>query len=152
VNLVAAAMANAQFDAVRLEARAAEGWTTLTELADTLVRDHGFAFRAAHAIAGRLMRAPSPPSAGGLAAQLADAAEAVAGMRITYSDDALAEILSARHFVSVRQTPGGPAPAETARASAQSRDLLQVDEAWLSGARDALSAAEARLAERSRAL
>src|SRR5438093_7703858 len=41
VKLVGAAMSTAEFDATRLEARAADGWTTLTELADTLVRDHG---------------------------------------------------------------------------------------------------------------
>ena len=56
VKLVAAAMATAEFDAGRLEAHAGEGWTTLTELADTLVREHGLPFRTAHAIAGRLMR------------------------------------------------------------------------------------------------
>ena len=36
VKLVAAAMTTAEFDAVRLEASAGDGWTTLTELADTL--------------------------------------------------------------------------------------------------------------------
>ena len=57
VKLVAAAMATAEFDAERLEARAADGWTTLTELADTLVRDHGLPFRTAHAITARLIAA-----------------------------------------------------------------------------------------------
>src|SRR6185295_12059462 len=57
VKLVAAAMKTAQFDAVRLEARAAEGWTTLTELADTLVRDKGLPFKTAHTIAGRMIAA-----------------------------------------------------------------------------------------------
>src|SRR5438874_5769750 len=55
VRIVAAALRTAQFDAARLEARAADGWTTLTELADTLVRDHGLPFRTAHAISSRLM-------------------------------------------------------------------------------------------------
>ena len=55
VKLVAAAMTTAEFDAARLEARAGDGWTTLTELADTLVRDHGLPFKTAHAIAGRLV-------------------------------------------------------------------------------------------------
>src|SRR5256885_3947029 len=55
--LVAAAMRTAEFDAAFLEARAADGWTTLTELADTLVRDDGVPFRTAHAIASRLMSA-----------------------------------------------------------------------------------------------
>src|SRR5205814_7547837 len=47
VKLVASAIATAQFDAVRLEARAADGWTTLTELADALARGHGVPFRTA---------------------------------------------------------------------------------------------------------
>src|SRR5262249_46560470 len=50
VKLVSATMASAEFDPVGLEAKAAEGWTTLTELADTLVRDHGLPFRKAHSI------------------------------------------------------------------------------------------------------
>src|SRR5215813_3550954 len=57
VKLVAAAMATAEFDAARLEARAADGWTTLTELADTLVRERELPFKAAHAIASRLVKA-----------------------------------------------------------------------------------------------
>src|SRR6202011_5831386 len=57
VKLVAAAVARAEFDRARLEADAAEGWTTLTELADTLVREHDVPFRTAHAIAARVMPA-----------------------------------------------------------------------------------------------
>ena len=64
----------------------------------------------------------------------------------------LAEILSPRHFVSVRRTPGGPAPEQTARASAASTAQLEADRAWLKTAADALLAAERRLAERSQAL
>src|SRR3977135_4604880 len=57
VKLTAAALATAEFDAARLEQTAGEGWTTLTELADTLTRDHQLPFRTAHAIAGRLVQA-----------------------------------------------------------------------------------------------
>ena len=68
VKLVAAAMSTAEFDAARLEARAGDGWTTLTELADTLVREHGLPFSAAHAIAGapdrRASARPEPPARG----------------------------------------------------------------------------------------
>jgi argininosuccinate lyase len=152
VKLVAATVANAEFDAAALEARAADGWTTLTELADTLVREQGLSFRAAHAIAGRLMEARSASGSFGLSEQLADVSEAIAGRRITYTDDQLAEILSPTHFVRVRETRGGPAPAETARAAKESREALAADEAWLAGAHDALKASEGRLAERSRAL
>ena len=57
VKLIAAAMTSAEFDAARLEASAADGWTTLTELADTLARDHDVPFRTAHTIASRVMSA-----------------------------------------------------------------------------------------------
>src|SRR6185436_13759312 len=57
VSLVAAAMATAEFDVDKLAARAGQNWITITELADTLARDHGLPFRAAHEIAAALIRA-----------------------------------------------------------------------------------------------
>ena len=42
------------------------------------------------------------------------------GRPIVYSEERLQEILSPRYFVTVRRTPGGPAPEETARAAAHS--------------------------------
>jgi argininosuccinate lyase len=152
VKLVAAAMPTAEFDAARLEARAADGWTTLTELADTLVRDHGLPFKAAHAIAGRLMAGRQRDGKRPLTELLAEASTEITGTRLIYSEEALATILSPRHFVDVRRTFGGPAPEETTRAAKASRRQLKADEAWWSKATDALGQAEQRLAERSAAL
>ena len=154
VKLVAAAMTTAEFDAARLEARAGDGWTTLTELADTLVRDNGMPFRTAHQIAAGLMAARTANSkARSLSALLAVASREVLGSSLrSRSDEALAAILSPRHFVDVRKTAGGPAPEVTARAIAASRGQLDADrEAW-QGAADALAAASSRLASRSAAL
>jgi argininosuccinate lyase len=152
VKLVAAAMSTAQFDATRLEARAGDGWTTLTELADTLVRDRALPFRTAHAIAAELIVARQREPNHSLAEVLKVASTAVLGTPVVYSDAALAEILSPRHFVAVRRTHGGPAPEETARAAAASRQLLGADEAWWEQATNALADADRRLAERSAAL
>ena len=152
VKLVAAAMATAQFDAARLEARAGDGWTTLTELADTLVRDRALPFRTAHAIAAELIAARQREPNRSIAEVLKAASTKVLGTPVVYSDAALAEILSPRHFVAVRRTHGGPAPEETARAAAASRQLLGADEAWWEQATNALAAADRRLAERSAAL
>src|SRR6188472_2575606 len=55
--LVAAAIQTAEFDPVRLEARAGEGGTTSTELADTLTRKQGLSFKTAHTIATRVLKA-----------------------------------------------------------------------------------------------
>jgi argininosuccinate lyase len=152
VKLVAAAMTSAEFDAARLEARAVDGWTTLTELADTLVRDHDVPFTTAHTIASRLMAARQQEPNRSLGELVTEVSRDVCGTAITYSDAALTEILSARHFVNVRRTLGGPAPEETARAASASRQQLEADETWWQHATDALAQAEQKLADRSAAL
>ncbi len=119
VTLVAAAMRGASFDVARLESRAAEGGTTLTELADHLVREHGIPFKTAHGIAGRLLEAHRERPDAPLGADAGVGVERPARQRrCTYSDAQIAEIMSPRHFVEVRRTLGGPAPDETARALA----------------------------------
>ena len=120
VGLVAAAMQTAEFDPVRLEARAGEGGTTLTELADTLARDHDLPFVTAHAIAGKVLKARVENPESNLSAVLAGAAMHTVGRPLLYSDEDLRRILSPRHFVNVRTTLGGPAPTETGRALAES--------------------------------
>jgi argininosuccinate lyase len=152
VKLVAAAMASAEFDAERLEARAAEGWTTLTELADTLVRDQGISFRRAHAVASALVSRRVTDPAKPLAELLAEASGEIAGRSVQYSEGELAEILSPRHFIEVRRTHGGPSPVETGRALSHSRDRLVGDQRWWADAMEALKGAEQRLMERSTGL
>ena len=151
VKLVAAALRSAQFDARRLEALAAEGWTTLTELADTLVRDRGIPFKTAHTIAGCLA-SESRTSSGQLSDLLAEVSKGVLGTPLVYSDVELAHILSPRHFVDVRRTYGGPAPSETASASIAARAELDADQAWWTTTKDALGDAERRLAGRASTL
>ena len=119
-------MASAAFDRARLAARAEEGWITVTELADTLTRDHGVPFKTSHKVASRFVaeceRRPDAPRAG----ILREVSTAVLGRAVEYDDAALTELLSARHFVNVRTTPGGPAPSETARAIEASRALPEI--------------------------
>ncbi len=152
VSLVAAAMEHAQFDVARLADRAATGWITLTELADTLARDHGLPFTAGHTIASKLMAAARMSPATPHAALLRDISQAVTGTAIVYEDAQLAEILSPRHFVDVRQTQGGPAPSETARAIAASMKLLAADERWLTDTRAKLARAAEKLTDAAKRL
>lgn len=145
VALVAAAMRDADFNVARLAERAAYGGTTLTELADTLVRDHGLPFRTAHSIAALLLKARHEDPGASLAEALAKASRALVGHAIEYSDERLDEILSPRYFVDVRRTLGGPAPEETARAILEQRQLLEDH-------RDAWDARRQRLAQAEREL
>ena len=152
VRLVAAAMTTAEFDRERLAARAEQGWITLTELADTLARDEGVPFRTSHTIATRLIaeaaRRPSEPRS----QLLREVSASALGRPIEFDDAKLNRVLSARHFVEIRKTAGGPAPSEVTKALSASRVLLDADQKWLGDTRNKLKCADERLTEAARVL
>jgi argininosuccinate lyase len=152
VRLVAAAMASAEFIGATADLAVPPHGVTSTELADTLVREHGLAFATAHRLAARLVAAQSEGSAERPGALLARIATKTLGRPIDYSDERLAEILGAGHFVAVRETLGGPAAPVTARAMAESRQRLASDMAMAQALRDKLASARDTLRERSGAL
>ena len=131
VALVAAAMEHAELDVAKLAERAAQGWITVTELADTLARDHDLPFRAGHEIASRLIAAARAQPGEPLAQVLRTVSKEVVGREIVYDESALATILSPVHFVEVRTTHGGPSPSETQRALAVATETLAADDEWL---------------------
>ena len=147
IRLITAAMSGAAFNTVRMAERAAANWITITELADTLVREHGVPFKAGHTIASRLMsRAGTRPDAG-LSAVLREVSAEVLGRTVEIDEETLARVLSPQHFVEVRKTPGGPSPSETGRAIEASRPRLAEDEQWVKGRIESLRDAERQLAE-----
>ena len=152
VRLVGAAMTTATFDRGRLAERAEQGWITVTELADALTRDKGVPFKTSHAIATRLVaeadKRPSEPRS----RLLHDVSLSVLGTAIDYDEPSLAQLLSARHFIDVRNSPGGPAPSETGRAIAGSRELLASDDKWHEDAREKLRRADESLTEAAKSL
>ncbi|MFN2447426.1 MAG: argininosuccinate lyase [Vicinamibacterales bacterium] len=152
VMLVGSAMKEAEFNTERMAARAGEGGTTLTELADTLVRDHDLPFRTAHGIAVLLRDARTDDAGASLSRALLTASQGLLGRPITYTESDLQHILSPRHFVNVRKTLGGPAPEVTSRAIEMSRQALAAARDTWRERREHLLAAEAELRSRSRAL
>jgi argininosuccinate lyase len=143
--LVAAAMKDASFDREKLAERAEKGWITVTELADTLTRDRGVPFRTSHTIAGRFVAACTARPQDPKSVVLKDVSGALLGTPIAYSEEELARILSAKHFVEVRTTPGGPAPSVTAAAIEASRARLTTDREWVDKKVAALASAEKAL-------
>ena len=152
VTLVAAAMAEATFDVEKMAGRAGENWITVTELADTLARDHGLPFKAGHTIAARLVAGSRATPGTPMATLLRQVSKDVTGTEIVCTDAQLAQMLSPQHFVAVRTTHGGPAPSETQRAIGVSKDLLGRDEEWLRRTRGRLRSAEENLRIASAAL
>jgi argininosuccinate lyase len=152
VTLAGAALSSASFDVARLERRAGESFITITELADTLVRDHGLPFDSAHAIARRVVDARTADPCAPLAGVVADAARDLAGRTVSYTDAELATIVCPRHFVAVRTTHGGPAPAVTGPALDEARARMRDDQAWVADRRRGLGSAQADLAREVDAL
>src|SRR4029453_6588257 len=134
VALLAVSIRGAELNVERMRSHASEGGTTLTELADRLVRDQNISFTMAHAIAAGLQSGGGPPTS------LGD------------TDEELTRILSARNFVEARRTPGGPAPAETSRALDAAGQLLRGDRTWLESAQKQVEDAATRRHDRALAL
>jgi argininosuccinate lyase len=146
VTLVGAALASAEFDRERMAARARKGWITVTELADTLTREHDLPFKTSHSIASRFVTGMrSGDGATAASDVLNEIIRTTTGREITFSEAKLAEVLSPEHFVRIRITPGGPAPSETTKAIACSREKQSVDDVWLQTAVSRLRDAEQAL-------
>ncbi|MCL6517576.1 argininosuccinate lyase [Alicyclobacillus sp.] len=135
--------------------RARQSFATVTELADTLVREAGLPFRTAHGVTAEVVRLAV---ARGLAvtgidrALVDEAARAVIGRPLDLDADVITRALDPLNFVSIRRLPGGPAPEEARRGIASRRAAL----AGLVGASEAeakrVRAALAELDARSAAL
>ena len=145
-------MKDAQFNVERLAARAGEGGTTITELADTLVRDQGC--RSAPRTRSRrvVIRGRQDQPEAKATDLLTKASTQVLGAPIHYDEAALEQVLSPRHFVDVRKTLGGPAPERTTEAISASRAALAADDAWWKGRREALARAAASLRDQVKRL
>ncbi len=145
VRLVTASIRGATFAVDRLADGADRHGTTTTELADILVREHGLSFMVSHRIASGF--AALQVSQPGLtrAEALSEASKPILEQPVRMTNSDLDRLLSARHFVTVRTTHGGPAPAETTRALGCASSALEHDEEWARERARELSAAEARL-------
>ena len=136
--LLDAVLETAQWNKSYLERRAGEGFTTATELADTLVRASGLPFRTAHKVTAAVVKAAQ--QAGKTAAQVASAdvdaaAQAVLGHPLNLPEETIRQALDPRHFIEIRTIPGGPAPAAMRSLLAKQTSQLQSDLAWLDGQR-----------------
>ena len=106
-------MSSVRFDVDRLEKSAGSGFSTATELADSLVRKTGIPFRKAHRIVGTIAASGDLPEIEDL-----DRAAEPLGIRpseMGFGKKDLDEALDPRRNVAKRDLPGGPAPSEVSR-------------------------------------
>jgi len=124
VRILEGSLHSAKFNLERMQACSAAGFSTATELADSLVRITGMPFRTAHSIVGRIA---SEGSSVGMA-ELDEAALQIAGYSASsrgYTQADLARALDPRSNVAVRSNTGGPAPAETGRMIEERTALIK---------------------------
>jgi argininosuccinate lyase len=122
--LLAAVVGTMEINRELLLRRAGKGYSTVTELADTLVRERGLPFRTAHAVVTavvKLAEAEGVEGAGISPALVDRAAEGVIGEPLGLSRDLISRVLDPVRFVEVRTLPGGPAPEEIRRVLEERR-------------------------------
>ena len=131
-----------------LRGRAIAGFTTVTELADTLVREAGLPFRGAHSLVAALVRhaqaqglAPTDLTAD----DLRNVAMDTLGQEVELSEEAFARALDPRAFVESRDLPGGAAPRATAAVLEAQAQVIGDDRDWLAETQTALAAADQML-------
>ncbi len=116
-------IATLKFDLERLERSSSAGFSTATELADSLVRLTGIPFRTAHQIVGRIARLSTKPSLDDLDAISLEVANLKpSAMGFTARDLDMA--LDPRANVAMRQGTGGPAPPEVGRMLMERRERI----------------------------
>ncbi len=155
LQLYAAVIDTLQVNVDHLRERANSGFTTVTELADTLVRECGLPFRQAHSVVSALVsyavETQLAPAALTLEMLNRIAAERI-GITLSLSEEAFNRALDPQAFVDARVLPGGAAPSATAKVLATQRDQIDADRLWLENARESLSQADQELHEALRNL
>jgi argininosuccinate lyase len=123
-------LSSATFETARMKEEAGKGFSTATELADTLVRNYGLPFRTAHNIVGRAVTKESL-SLETLeeAAKDLDVGISLVGKGLTQQQ--IDEALDVNYSIALRKAPGGPAPFATKIATEERKKQLDADSALI---------------------
>lgn len=132
LQLLAGVLEEIDFLTDRMAAKANADFLTVTELADTLVRETGMSFRTAHEIVSKSVKDQHGAFDADSMAAAVEAILASEYPEFTMPDVALLrKALDAEHFVALRVIPGGPALAALDPAIEQARSQVHQQQAWL---------------------
>ncbi|RYH11279.1 argininosuccinate lyase [Tropicimonas sp. IMCC6043] len=126
LELLSAMLPACSINADRVRATTEAACITITELADTLVRDDGLSFRQAHEVASRTAAAVirQRTSLGQGYAAFAAAFRDETGRDTALTAEAFERATAPETFVALRNRPGGPAPEALDAAFAIYRDRI----------------------------
>jgi argininosuccinate lyase len=139
-----------------MKKRAGEGFTTVTDLADMIVRKKNFSFRTAHRIVGKVVREAieQHKEANAITAEMIDnAAREVTGKALNLDENTIREALDPAESLRKRETIGGPSPREVMRMVTERKTRIVAEKSRLGQrltklekANDALSAIAKQIA------
>jgi argininosuccinate lyase len=144
-------LSSASFDTDRMREEAGKGYSTATELADTLVRSYGIPFRTAHTIVGRAVQK------GNLSLLTLEESAQETGSGISLIGKGLTQqniddALDVKNSIALRRAPGGPAPFATKIAIQERKKQLDVDASLVEKRLAKLSGAKEDLVTKARRL
>jgi argininosuccinate lyase len=151
LQLLGEMLASAEFDTKRMKEEAGKGFSTATELADSLARAYDIPFRTAHNIVGRAVQK------GDLSLATLEAAAQDLECRISLVEKGLTQakidrVLDPEYSISVRKAPGAPAPVAVKGAIHDRKKQLSADTALVDQKLTKLAKAKADLVSKARRL
>lgn len=153
LDLMIAVISTMEVNQEEMRRRAGEGLITITELADTLVRERGLSFRRAHRITSRVARRAFREKRDRIQPEwLQEAAEEITGQGITFPEGKLIQICDPFRFITVRRCSGGPHPQEVRRMLKDRKRRLDADRREWSQRSEAIRSAGEHLRVRVRQL
>lgn len=154
IALLAGAVNSITVDEESLHRKAAGSFLTMTELADTLVREEKLSFKAAHHLVAqtvkRLPRIDTPHPV--IIDTLLQTAKESLGRPLATKRDKLEAALCPLHFVEVRTVLGGPAPKTVAKFLRRQEKIASQDQQWQEAKIALLAASPQKLIDGKRAI
>ncbi len=144
VRIMAGAISTLKVNKKEMACKSTLGFTTATEIADTIVRSTGLPFRTAHGIVGRLARGDGNPTL----KDVDEASMAMIGKKLSklgLTGKMLDEAKDPMKNVERRKVLGGPAKETIEGKISVERDRLKADAKALSGLRQQLEKADKAL-------
>ena len=135
--------------------RAASNYSTVTGLADTLVKRCGLSFREAHHIVGSMVLETIESKqgiAGMTGALLSEISREFLGREICLSDEEIKNVLEPRNNIESKETFGGPQQASVSKMLLRSADKLNEEKAWYGEVVQRLESASAFMREEEAAI
>ena len=134
LDLYSAVIGTLKVNVAHLSERAASGFSTVTELADTLVREQGLSFRRAHKLVSEVISyaLANELTLSDIDSELVrEIAEEKLGLGLSLANADIQRALDPEQFVAARTTLGGVAPSATQNVLRSQANQISSDRQWL---------------------